>query len=78
MLQARTGLSLAELQAQLHVRVVGSFVRGKRDCGDIDFIVAPPPAAGQQHPGTLLQQLIMKLVEAGERPAAPACAVCSG
>jgi hypothetical protein len=66
MLGAATGLGEAQLGEPLHVRVVGSYVRGKADCGDIDFIVAAPPAAGEQHPATLLYQLIQKLVEAGE------------
>ena len=43
-----TQLSTAVLSDRLHVRVVGSYVRGKADCGDIDYIIAPGPAAGEE------------------------------
>lgn len=44
------GLPAAALSDRLHVRCTGSYLRGKKDCGDIDFIIAPPPAVSQPHP----------------------------
>ncbi|KAF8056467.1 hypothetical protein HT031_006324 [Scenedesmus sp. PABB004] len=40
------GRGAGEVAEQLHVRAMGSYLRGKPDCGDIDIIISPDPAAG--------------------------------
>jgi hypothetical protein len=42
------------------VRVVGSYVRGKSDCGDIDYIIAPGPGAGEEVVIGKLMELTLK------------------
>ena len=60
-----TGLGEEALAHRLHVRVVGSYVRGAPDSGDIDFIIAPPPAAGAVRTGELMKRLYRRLVWEG-------------
>ncbi len=39
-----TGCAPSQVTSKrLHCRAMGSFLRGKEDCGDIDMLISPPP-----------------------------------
>lgn len=48
----------------MHARVTGSYLRGRRTCGDIDFIISPGPATAQLLGLGLLMQGILTRLQA--------------
>ncbi|KIY71874.1 Nucleotidyltransferase [Cylindrobasidium torrendii FP15055 ss-10] len=48
----------------LFVEIMGSYRRGKADCGDIDILISRDPSDGRTHEG-ILQELLERLVQAG-------------
>ncbi|KAI0744452.1 hypothetical protein C8Q76DRAFT_699578 [Earliella scabrosa] len=49
-----------KLDPKLFIRVMGSFRRGKADCGDIDVLITRPTDDGRTHRG-ILRRLLAKL-----------------
>jgi hypothetical protein len=46
---------------QLHVRAMGSYLRGKADCGDADVLITPPPACSHLSPGAIMPAILQGL-----------------
>lgn len=55
----------SEVLHMLHARAMGSFARGKLDCGDIDFIISPGPECRTVGLGPLLAAVLQHLAERG-------------
>ncbi|KAG6849013.1 hypothetical protein H0H93_011996 [Arthromyces matolae] len=53
-----------EIDPKLFVEIMGSYRRGKADCGDIDIMITRPPGDGKTHAG-VLPKLLDKLHAAG-------------
>ncbi|RDX49708.1 hypothetical protein OH76DRAFT_1403288 [Lentinus brumalis] len=51
------GTPALRIDPKLFVRVMGSFRRGKADCGDIDVLITRPTADGKTHRGVLRRLL---------------------
>lgn len=64
-LQELTGKPHSDVLQLLHCRALGSYVRGKPDCGDVDFIISPGPAASGVGLGPLMAGLLSRLAEQG-------------
>lgn len=62
LLQELTGKGRLEVTHLMHARVTGSYLRGRRTCGDIDFIISPGPAtANLVGLGPLMQGILTRL-----------------
>ncbi|TCD65161.1 stretch-activated cation channel mid1 [Steccherinum ochraceum] len=53
-----------EIDPRLFVEIMGSYRRGKADCGDIDILITRPTDDGKTHVG-VLKKLLMKCHERG-------------
>jgi hypothetical protein len=54
-----------EVEYLLHARCMGSYLRGKLDCGDADLIIAPGPACSWVGMGPLLAGMLERLAARG-------------
>jgi hypothetical protein len=64
-MQHLSGKPRGEVTHLLHARCMGSYLRGKLDCGDADLIIAPGPACGWVGMGPLLAGLLERLAARG-------------
>ncbi|KAJ3749331.1 Nucleotidyltransferase, partial [Lentinula detonsa] len=53
------------IDPKLVVEIMGSYRRGKADCGDIDILITRCPDDGRKHEGDVLHELLQKLHIAG-------------
>lgn len=59
-------MSRSEVTHLMHARVTGSYLEGRRTCGDIDFIISPGPAAADLvGMGPLMQGILRRLEAQG-------------
>lgn len=63
--QHLSGKPRPEVLHLLHCRALGSFVRGRLDCGDIDFVIAPGPGCDVVRMGPLMEGLLQRLADRG-------------
>ncbi len=60
----RTHVLLAlAIDPKLFVEIMGSYRRGKADCGDIDIMITRDPSDGKNHAGEFLSFEHMKISE---------------
>lgn len=64
-MQELTGKPHSDVLHLLHCRALGSYVRGKLDCGDVDFIISPGPAASGVGLGPVMAGILRRLAEQG-------------
>jgi hypothetical protein len=64
-MQHLSGKPRGEVTYLLHARCMGSYLRGKLDCGDADLIIAPGPACDWVGMGPLLAGLLGRLAAKG-------------
>ncbi|KAJ7574847.1 DNA polymerase lambda [Mycena floridula] len=53
-----------KIDSKIYIEIMGSYRRGKADCGDIDIMITRDPSDGKTHAG-LISQLLKKLKSAG-------------
>eukprot|EP00877_Chromochloris_zofingiensis_P009472 jgi/Chrzof1/4779/Cz14g26050.t1 len=60
-LQAKCPHATEESVQQSHAAVLGSYIRNKPDCGDIDFLIVPAASLGHVALYSLMQHLLQQL-----------------